>query len=66
MQAFSFEPDYTGMRKITEDLYAALIAYLAKDEAVSLFQQLLLSKQAEQEEVPPDRLLAGDTEGGIE
>jgi len=54
------------MRIITEDLYTALIAHLAKDEKVSLFQRLLLSKQAEQEDAQPDAVLAEDIEGGIE
>ena len=54
------------MRIITEDLYTALIAHLAKDEKVSLFQRLLLSKQAEQEDTQPDAVLAEDTERGVE
>ena len=67
MRVFSFQPDYKGMRIITDELYAALIAHLAKDEKVSLFQQLLLSKQSGQgqdgalSEVPEN-----DDEGGTE
>lgn len=58
---FLFQPDYTGMRIITDKLYAALIAHLAKDEKVSLFQQLLLSKQADDTALPDS-----DDEGGAE
>lgn len=54
MPVFSFEPDYTGMRIITDDVYAALIAYLAKDEKVALFQKLLLSKKGDDDTVQPE------------
>lgn len=66
MPVFSFEPDYTDMRIITDDVYAALIAYLAKDEKVALFQKLLLSKQAGQGDTPPSETLKSDAEGGVE
>ena len=66
MQVFSFQPDYTGMRIITDDLYAALIAHLAKDEKVSLFQKLLLSKPMAQDAAPPSETLESDDEGGAE
>ena len=54
------------MRIITDDLYAALIAHLAKDEKVSLFQKLLLSKPMEQEAAPPSETLESENEGGAE
>ena len=63
MQVFSFQPNYKGMRIITDDLYAALIAHLAKDEKVSLFQKLLLSKLMEQGDTPPSETLENDDEG---
>ena len=66
MQVFSFQPDYTGMRIITDDLYAALIAHLAKDEKVSLFQKLLLSKPMEQDAALPSKTLESDDKGGVE
>ena len=53
------------MRIITDDLYTALIAYLAKDEKVSLFQQLLLSKPMEQGAAPRETLESAD-EGAAE
>ena len=66
MQVFSFQPDYKGMRIITDELYAALIAHLAKDEKVSLFQQLLLSEQKGQGQDDHAEVLAGDVERGGE
>lgn len=63
MRVFSFQPDYKGMRIITDDLYAALIAHLAKDEKVSLFQQLLLSKPMEHGDTPPSETLESENEG---
>ena len=66
MQVFSFQPDYKGMRIITDDLYAALIAHFVKDEKVSLFQKLLLSKPMEQDTAPPRETLESDDEGGAE
>ncbi len=66
MQVFSFQPNYKGMRIITDDLYAALIAHLAKDEKVSLFQKLLLSKLMEQDATPPSEILESENEGGTE
>ena len=63
MQVFSFQPNYKGMRIITDDLYAALIAYFVKDEKVSLFQKLLLSKPMEQDAAPPGETLESDDEG---
>nr|DAK17180.1 MAG TPA: hypothetical protein [Caudoviricetes sp.] len=51
------------MRIITDELYAALIAHLAKDEKVSLFQQLLLSKPIEQGDTPPSGTPESDDEG---
>lgn len=57
MRVFSFQPDYKGMKIITDELYAALIAHLAKDEKVSLFQKLLLSKPMEQDAAPPSETL---------
>ena len=63
MQVFSFQPNYKGMRIITDELYAALIAHLAKDEKVSLFQQLLLSKPIEQGDTPPSGTPGSDDEG---
>ena len=66
LQVFSFQPDYKGMRIITDDLYAALIAHLAKDEKVSLFQQLLLSEQKGQDAAPPSETLESENEGGAE
>lgn len=54
------------MRIITDELYAALIAHLAKDEKVSLFQQLLLSKPIEQGDTPPSGTLESENEGGAE
>lgn len=53
------------MRIITDDLYTALIAYLAKDEKVSLFQKLLLSKPLEQDAAPRETL-ESDNEGAAE
>ena len=66
MQVFSFQPNYKGMRIITDDLYAALIAHLAKDEKVSLFQKLLLSKSMEQDTAPPSETLESENEGDAE
>lgn len=66
MRVFSFQPDYKGMRIITDELYAALIAHLAKDEKVSLFQKLLLSKPMEQGDTLPSETLESDDEGGAE
>ena len=66
MRVFSFQPDYKGMRIITDELYAALIAHLATDEKVSLFQKLLLSKQAEDNDTPPSEALESDNEGSAE
>ena len=66
MQVFSFQPDYKGMRIITDDLYAALVAHLAKDEKVSLFQELLLSEQKGQDAAPPSETLESENEGGAE
>ena len=54
------------MRIITDDLYAALVAHLAKDEKVSLFQNLLLSKPMEQDTAPPRETLESENEGGTE
>lgn len=54
------------MRIITDELYAALIAHLAKDEKVSLFQKLLLSKPMERDAAPPGETLESDDEGGAE
>ncbi|UTC50806.1 hypothetical protein [Treponema sp. OMZ 855] len=54
------------MRIITDELYAALIAHLAKDEKVSLFQKLLLSKPMEQDAAPPRETLESEHEGGAE
>lgn len=51
------------MRIITDELYAALIAHLAKDEKVSLFQKLLLSKPMGQDDAPPSETLESDDEG---
>jgi len=53
------------MRIITDELYAALIAHLAKDEKVSLFQKLLLSKSMEQGDTPPSETLESDDEGAL-
>lgn len=66
MRVFSFQPDYKSMRIITDDLYAALIAHLAKDEKVALFQKLLLSKPMEQDAAPSSKTLESDDEGGAE
>ena len=63
MRVFSFQPNYKGMRIITDELYAALIAHLAKDEKVSLFQKLLLSKPMEQDATPPSGT-PGSDDGG--
>ena len=54
------------MRIITDDLYAELIAHFVKDEKVSLFQKLLLSKPMEQGAAPPSETLESDDEGGAE
>ena len=54
------------MRIITNELYTALIAHLAKDEKVSLFQKLLLSKSMEQGNTPPSETLESENEGGAE
>ncbi len=54
------------MRIITDELYTALIAHLAKDEKVSLFQKLLLSKPLEQDNTPPCETLGSDDEGAAE
>lgn len=54
------------MRIITDDLYAALIAHFVKDEKVSLFQKLLLSKSMEQNAAPPSETLESENEGGAE
>lgn len=66
MRVFSFQPDYKGMRIITDDLYAALIAHFVKDEKVSLFQKLLLSKPMEQDAAPPSETLESENEGDAE
>ena len=66
MQVFSFQPNYKGMRIITDDLYAALIAHFVKDEKVSLFQKLLLSKQAEDNDTLPSETLESENEGDAE
>lgn len=65
MRVFSFQPDYKGMKIITDELYAALIAHLAKDEKVSLFQKLLLSKPMEQGDTLPSETLESDDEGAL-
>ncbi|MGI5099027.1 hypothetical protein E4N70_02140 [Treponema vincentii] len=54
------------MRIITDELYAALIAHLAKDEKVSLFQKLLLSEQKGQDAAPPSKTFESDDTGGGE
>ena len=54
------------MRIITDELYAALIAHFVKDEKVSLFQKLLLSKPMEQDAAPPSGTHGSDDEGGAE
>lgn len=54
------------MRIITDELYAALIAHFVKDEKVSLFQKLLLSKPMEQDAAPPSGTPGSDDEGGAE
>lgn len=51
------------MRIITDDLYAALIAHFVKDEKVSLFQKLLLSKSMEQGDTSPSGTPGSDDEG---
>lgn len=66
MRVFSFQPNYKGMRIITDDLYAALIAHFVKDEKVSLFQKLLLSKQAEDNDTLPSETLESENEGDAE
>lgn len=64
---FSFQHDYKGMRVITDDVYAALIAYLLKDEKVAIFQQLLLSKSMRQDdETPLPKDAKNDNTGGAE
>lgn len=55
------------MRVITDDVYAALIAHLLKDEKVVIFQQLLLSKSMGQDDaasLPTDA--ENDNTGGAE
>ncbi|QHX44177.1 hypothetical protein GWP43_12760 [Treponema vincentii] len=54
------------MRIITDDLYAALIAHFVKDEKVSLFPKLLLSKQAEDNDTLPSETLESENEGDAE
>ncbi|EPF46452.1 hypothetical protein HMPREF1222_01974 [Treponema vincentii F0403] len=54
------------MRIITDELYAALIAHFVKDEKVSLFQKLLLSKPMEQDAAPSSKTLENDDTGGGE
>lgn len=66
LRVFSFQPNYKGMRIITDELYAALIAHLAKDEKVSLFQKLLLSKQAEDNDTPSSETLESENERSAE
>ena len=39
--------DYISMRIISDELYARLVNELAKNEAVSVFQQLLLSPKSD-------------------
>ena len=63
--SFSFQHDYKGMKVITDDVYAALIAYLLKDEKVAIFQQLLLSKSMGQDdETPLPKDAENDNAGG--
>ena len=54
------------MRIITDDLYAALIAHFVKDEKVSLFQKLLLSKPMEQDAAPPSGTPGSENERSAE
>ena len=54
-------------RIITDDVYAKLVKYLSKDEAVGLFQQLLLSPKTSEEETlteiePKDDIEQGGNE----
>ena len=41
--------DYTGMKILPDELYAAIVAYLLKEERVQLFSRLLMCKGKEAE-----------------
>lgn len=50
MRGFYFAPnDYISMRIISDELYARLVKELAKNEAVAIFQQLILSPKKDEE-----------------
>ena len=48
--------DYKGMRIIDDETYAQIVALLAQDPKVALFQKLLLSQKAEPAENAPDEI----------
>lgn len=48
--------DYKDMRIIDDETYAQIVALLAQDPKVALFQKLLLSKKAEPAENQPDEI----------
>lgn len=51
------------MRIITDELYARLIKELAKNEAVAIFQQLLLSPKTDETESKEESAESKDTGG---
>lgn len=48
------------MRKISDELYARLVKELAKNETVAVFQQLLLSPKAENENAEEKKTTQGE------
>lgn len=48
--------DYKDMRIIDDETYAQIVALLAQDPKVVLFQKLLLSQKAEPAENQPDEI----------
>lgn len=48
--------DYKDMRIIDDETYAQIVALLAQDPKVALFQKLLLSHKAEPAENQPDEI----------
>lgn len=50
--------DYKGMRLIDDKIYAQIVALLAQDPKVALFQKLLLSQKVEPAENQPDEITA--------
>lgn len=52
--------DYKSMRIIDDETYAQIVALLAQDPKVALFQKLLLSQKAEPAENQPDEITVKD------